>query len=674
MEHSTYLKVACSLDGSVSRKHKFFVESLNGEEGICAGFTYRIRTWTAERLTDAEMKELLGKRLTIEIHYTRREGHPGVRFINGIVFHLIETGFSKTSYVNALWSYQIEISSWLKKLDYIADCRIFQMNGASNMDIVRRLFDEYRLHDYRDETGDGLPRKDYSTIYNETVGSFIRRLLQEEGILWYFEHNEKNHIMVLSLDSATLPAIESASWGRHEGVRHFSREVSFNPVSKIERAAYDWEKQSVQIVSGNSGFSKGRLHDFQYSNNFSGRIEGEKSLERAVRGIQGKALLFHGSSSIRALQSGYRFKLQAPVLPDLNENTFLVRSLKTSATSKDYRNEFVALPAHQPFVLPESDPVEKPRMVGPQTATVAGEGNPASVQTDSLGRIKVRFHWDHHSPPNASRTSAYLRVMMPSAGTQRGMLFNPRIGEEVVVDFEDGDPDRPFIAGSVYSRHNPPAVNPAVYPYRSIIKNSAEPDANRILFDDKPNAENLEIVARKEMNISVGDGMKVDVKKNISIDATSSFLVALDGVDIRAGNEINNMSLATILDIAAGSISETAGLNILNAAAGMVMQASGDALSNMAGTMIANTSVLGIKQLAQTEVTSEAETLILNTASKIINAGEAGVENRSKLAILNSTATDTVSKGTARLSKIKLLSSTEAKKSVVSGKTNAGPA
>lgn len=262
---------------------------------------------------------------------------------------------------------------------------------------------------------------------------------------------------------------------------------------------------------------------------------------------------------------------------------------------------------------------------------------------------------------------------MPGAGLHKGFIFVPRTGEEVIVNFEDGNPDKPVIVGSVYSRHNPPPGDPTEKPFVSIIKNAVEKDANQLIFEDKPGDENLEFTAKGDMSIDVGKDCSIRVVNTINISARAIYIVTRDRVNIVAGKNIDNVSLATIINLALISHTNTAGKNMMDLALGMIMNKAGGLTTQTAGALIANTSALGIRQASENLINNISGVLLLNTAPALVNMAEKELTTTSGLAIINSGSESIVYESEKRSDKIKLISMTEATKTGIKGKTTIGP-
>ncbi|MCG8336156.1 MAG: type VI secretion system tip protein VgrG, partial [Proteobacteria bacterium] len=666
-KQDTYLSINTPLDETVKRGYKFQVISLQGSEGLCLDFVYKIRLCSPERLTVSDIEKLVGKRVTLGIGFSDHKLRKSQRYINGLVFKLTEIGLGKTPLMTDLWQYEIEVSSWFKTLNQIKECRIFQKGNNNSVSIVSELLREYGFQDFRFEINSSLPTRPYSVLYNESIANYVKRILLEDGIFWRYEHSENKHVLVFHDDSGTLPEIPVDNMAGLDAVKSFQKRSHHNPTRDFERASFNWLDQPVKKVKGKTAVEKGNLGHFEYIPNFQTKTDGEKIVSRLASKTANEKEIYEGESTVRMFASGYHFTLTAPALNDVNGKSFLLNTLEIEATQTSYKNTFTASPKKQLFYPAEDEGIEKPRILGPQTAIVVGEGGNDHVRTQEQGCVKVRFHWDHLSPADDKHTSAFIRIGMPGAGDHRGMLFVPRIGEEVVVDYEDGNPDKPLIIGSVYSRHNPPPIKPESNPYTSIIRNSSDKDSNQLTFYDNPGQENLELVAKKNMTIDVSNDFNIDAVNNINIKARSVFIVTKDTINVVAGNNIENTSLATIINLGLAAIMNTACANIMDLALGVVLSKSGGLYSQLAGGIIANTSVLGIEQASKNIVESTSQALLLNTASAVVNSGGGTVKTKAGLAILNNASEKIHNESDKKTNKISLVSMSESKNAAVKG-------
>ncbi len=670
---NNYLSLSTLLDDSVKRLFKFSVISLQGSEGICEDFLYKIRLCSQERLSGRDVQQMIGSSATLCIAFSDLKLNKSHKYINGIIFRLTEIGLSKTPLMTDLWQYEIEMSSWFKKLDQIKECRIFQKGNNDSVSIAGELLREYGFHDFRFEVKNKIPAKTYSVLYNETIANYIKRLLLEDGIFWRYEHSENKHVLIFHDNSTALPEIPLENFAGLDAVKSFQKREQHIPTADITRSSYYWENQPVNKAKQKVDVKKGTLNHYEYIPNFQSKPDGEAIVSRLSTITAGEKQTYVGESTIRSFTAGCRFNLLAPALEEVDGNSFLLLDLRTEATQESFKNFFTAIPGKQTYYPEEYANIEIPRIYGPQTAIVVGEGGNGNVRTQEHGCVKVRFHWDHLAPADDQHTSAFIRIGMPGAGDRRGMIFIPRVGEEVVVNFEDGNPDKPVIIGSVYSRHNPPPLQPSSNPYSSIIKNSSDRDSNQLAFYDSPGQENLEIVAKKDMKIDVSNDCNIDAVNNINIKARSVFIVTKDTINVVAGNNIENMSLATIINLGLAAIMNTACANILDLALGIVFNKSGGLYSQLAGGIIANTSALGIVQASDNLIESTSQALLLNTASSVINSGSENIKTKAGLAILNSASEKINNESDKKTNKISLVSMSEAKNADVKGNTTIGP-
>lgn len=658
----SYLTLNTPLDGTVLRDRKFELTRMEGSEGLCRDFHYNLNLCTRERLTDSEMEQLLGGRVTVRIDRADTSDEGAGRFINGVVFILRELGMSRTPHNPEIWRYEMEVSSWLKQLDSARESRIFQKKDNTALTIVADLLTELEMTDFSNRSRRELPRRDYVTMYDETYADFIVRLLQEEGILWRFEHSGDNHMLVFEDDAATLPQLSLQPASVHEGFKTFGPKQSALSIDGCRSVSYDYDSQPAKTV-GKEG--KSPFNHFEYPGDFATRKQGEEKISRIRAILSAEKQLYEGSSSIRLLESGRRFKINAPLLSDLDGEMFVLRDLQIEATDRTFLNTFTALPAKFPFFYRLSEKKEKPLIKGHQTAFVIGKKSAAETHTDREGRIMVRFHWDRHSP--ADTGSAMIRNVMPAAGNRRGFLFIPKIGDEVVVAFEDGDPDKPLIIGRVYSANQNLPVQPDAQLHQSVIQPQDGSGVNRILFDDKPGKETLEFRAKKDMTVKVGGDLNIAVNndlgmwaKNVNIKTTGNVLtgnvisLSVKGIEETAGKKISNITGLAVANITGAVMNNAAGSHNVNMALGMVDASSG-AASAAVSPAILNTSA-GDVEFSGKNGHKSSGMVIVNTGTDIIaNSAGSKMQQEAKLAIITKSKTETNKLGSAAETKALLV-------------------
>ncbi len=645
-----YLTILSPLDEDVLRPRKLQIHKLRGSEGLCRDFSYTLDISSKERLLEEDFEKLVGGNLTVQIGLKDSVGKLKQRFINGMVFKLRELGMSRAPLMPEIWRYRVEISSWMKQLQYVKECRIFQKNNNTSLSIVTDLLTELGMADVQNDTTQDFPKRDYVTIYNETFYDFIIRLLQSEGIIWRFEHTKEKHILVLSDDSTKLPEIPTTLWTGVDAFKSFCLKNSLVPIEGCKTAAFDYDNQPVKRV-GKPEVSTGEsLRRFEYPGNFTEREDGEDKMKRQQTVIKSEELQYQGTSTIRMFEAGKRFTLLAPMLPEFHDSPFLIKDLMIEASEKSYKNTFTALPAKIHYFFSDKDRMEKPQIVGNQTAVVVGAKNAANIKVDKQGRVMVRFHWDHHSPDNTG--SAFIRNAMPAAGSRRGFIFNPNIGDEVVVAFEDGDPDKPIIIGRVYSSSQRAAVSPEKNPEQSVIQPKEYKGANRILFDDKKGSENLEFRAKKDMNIKVGTDLNIDINDDLTIladnlevtangNVLTGNIITLSGGEITstAGSKISNTTGLIVANVVGGIEQNKAGSNAINIALGKVDSRSGGHTLSVAPTIF-NTTAGSVELNGKGGVTNLG-LIVANTAMELIeNSSSKNVSQKAELAIITKTKTE----------------------------------
>ncbi|MBU3914564.1 type VI secretion system tip protein VgrG, partial [bacterium] len=515
---------------------------------------------------------------------------------------------------------------------------------------VTDLLTELGMVDFKDETRQKYPKRDYVTQYAETYRDLVVRLLQSEFIIWRFEHTKDKHTLVLSDDSTALPEIPTSLWTGVDSFKSFCLKNSLVPIDGCQTAAFDYDNQPVKRV-GKPEVSTGEsLRRFEYPGDFIAREDGENKMKRRQVTVKSEELQYQGTSSIRMLEAGKRFTLLAPTLPEFHDQPFLIKDLTIEASAKSYLNSFIALPAKTPFYFSDADRIAKPQIAGNQTAVVVGTKNASDIKVDNQGRVMVRFHWDHHSP--ADTGSAFIRNAMPAAGARRGFIFNPNIGDEVVVAFEDGDPDKPIIIGRAYASNQRAAVSPEKTPEQSVIQPKEYNGANRILFDDKKGSENLEFRAKKDMNIKVGTDLNIDINDdltiladNLEVTANGNILtgniITLSGGEISstAGGKISNMTGLIVANIVGGIEQNKAGSNAINIALGKVDSRSGGHTLSAAPTIF-NTTAGSVELNGKGGVTNLG-LIVANTAMELIeNSSSGNVKQEAGLAIITNTKTE----------------------------------
>lgn len=485
----------------------------NSDESFNALFQHHLITLCKNN--DLELKSLLGTTITVKVqgHHLR-----GAKYFHGHVMAISHRGWQ-----GRYAKYEIELAPWYSFLDKTKDCRIFQ--NQSIVDIATTIFDENGFSDYKVNLSDTYAPIEYCVQYRETDMNFVNRLLEQEGIYYHFEQLEDKHIMVLS-DSPSahevipgcldLPFYPPGSVVRDESyIESWSNNVAVGSGS-FALNAFDFEKPRAGLET-NIAISQAHEHAdmevYDYQHSYTQRDDGTRYAQLRMEQLHCATQSFHGISNCPYLYAGGLFNISKhPV--DTNNGEYLLTKVYYYISTGQYESgeqqnvqmevRFSCMPSQTQYRPPLY--ASTPIIAGHQTAIVVGpEGE--EIWTDEYGRVKLHFHWDRYSERNES-SSCWVRVSQIWAGGNWGSIFTPRIGQEVIVDFIEGNPDKPIIVGRVYNADNmPPYALPENQNQSGIKTRSTKGGSvetfNELRFDDTLGAETLTIHAEKDHNLSV---------------------------------------------------------------------------------------------------------------------------------------------------------------------------
>jgi type VI secretion system secreted protein VgrG len=459
--------------------------------------------------------DLLGQPLTISIELLGG----GKRHFNGYV-----TRFGIGARPGRYYSYQATVKPWLWFLTRTSDCRIFQ--EMSVPDIVKKVFDDHGIANFKTNLFRDYGKRVYCVQYRESDYNFIARLLEQEGIYWYFEHSDGQHQLVM-VDSQSahdmapecdaLRYIEDGAEAQPE--QQFISQWRFSQgveTGKVALTSYDFERPSASLLVDCSKAQSHKLGDYEQfdfeSCSYIQSADGKQYAENRADAEQTEFEQESATANAMGLKVGHHLKMIKHPRDDQNRE-YLVTHLDVTAQLGHYQSQasgarfdcrFRSIPATQQFRPSRVTP--KPFVQGPQTAVVVGPSGD-EIYTDKYGRVKVQFHWDRYGKKD-EKSSCWVRVSHPWAGKNFGGIQIPRIGQEVVVDFLEGDPDQPLITGRVYNAEQmPPWDLPANATQSGLLsrssKGGAYSNANAIRFEDKKGSEQLWIHAEKNQDIEV---------------------------------------------------------------------------------------------------------------------------------------------------------------------------
>jgi type VI secretion system secreted protein VgrG len=465
--------------------------------------------------------DIVGKNVTLRI--LDAEGEE--RYWNGYI-----SRFSQGPQSRKLTSYRAQMTPWLWFLTRTSDCRIFQNKKAP--DIIQKIFNDLGFQDFELRLYGSYTARDYCVQYRETDFNFVSRLMEEEGIYYYFQHKDGKHTLVLSDDPAALdpcPGQPTARYDFRGGsiayedvVTEWKHEEEFRPGAWAQ-TDYNFETPSTSLAVTVNG--KNHYEIYEFPGEYPVRPEGDKLARIRLQEQTVPGVVIQGGSGCRHFSSGFKFTLKDHYRSDQNQLYLLtaVRHMATQggdyeAGSGDdgefsYRNSFECIPFSTPFRPPRVTP--EPFVQGCQTAVVVGPKG-EEIYTDKHGRVKVQFHWDREGKKDEN-SSCWIRVSHPWAGQGWGMVAIPRIGQEVIVDFLEGDPDRPVIVGRVYNAERmPPFGMPAGAVVSGIKSNSTKGGGgyNEISLNDTKGTELINIHAQFDQQKKVEHDERVDVGNN----------------------------------------------------------------------------------------------------------------------------------------------------------------
>ncbi|HEV2854765.1 MAG TPA: type VI secretion system tip protein TssI/VgrG [Thermoanaerobaculia bacterium] len=502
-QDNTYLSISTPLG-----KDKLLLRGFAGEERISELFHFNLRMQSDA--VDLDFTQIVGKSATITL--VLADGSK--RYINGIVSRFVQAGADQD-----FATYHAELVPWLWLCDLTANCQIFQ--NQSTPDIIKKVFGDLGFTDFKDSLTGTYDPREYCVQYNETAFEFVSRLMEDEGIFYYFEHADGKHTLVLADDSASAAAVPGAAtvavgsftnWEQQNVITRCELEQRVIP-GKFDLDDFNFETPSTDLMSSvdstvATAGSKRRI--YEYPGGFLNTGKGESRAKLRIEMCELPAKTLRGDSRCRAFLPGYKFTLEKHYRTSANTD-YVLAGVSHSATFDDYSNSFEAFPATVPYRPPRR--TRKPVIPSTQTALVVGKSG-EEIWTDKYGRVKVQFHWDQLGKKN-EESSCWIRVAHGWAGKGWGQMFLPRIGQEVVVSFLEGDPDRPLITGSVYNAEQTvPYTLPADQTKSTVKSNSSKGGggSNELRFEDKKGSEEVYFHAQKDHNLVIENDRKKEVK------------------------------------------------------------------------------------------------------------------------------------------------------------------
>ncbi|MYN29380.1 type VI secretion system Vgr family protein [Duganella levis] len=494
------------------------VNALVADEALSADFIYDVEVLSEDALIP--LQAVLGKMVTISL--VRDDGT--LRYFNGYVF---EFRFLKTD--GGFSFYQMVLKPWLALLRLRSGCKVFQ--NLSLTELFDQVFENYLQRDYTYRLLATDPTLTLAVQYNESDHNHVHRRMESAGIYYWYEHRFDGHTLYIGDDSTQSSLVDGNSEIAYQSAAGSHEEDGINQWQPIRRIAsgkyavnsYNFKHACSDRSERLSESRQGAIEPYELyvdsgAYGFKNDDDGEALAGRRMEAADSHGRDFTAESNSRAIQPGRCFILSSHFSGDINgegQGEYLIRSVRHLAsnnyhdgqgTVSRYANTFIGLPKSTRWRPQQGTQSIDTRIYGVQTATVVGpEGE--DIHTDEYGRVRIQFHWDRDGKAD-EKSSPWVRVMTATAGAGFGQISVPRIGQEVVVQFLDGNCDRPLVVGSVYNAANmPPWELPSNKTQSGVLTRSSRSgtaeQANALRFEDLKGAEEVWLHAERNQRIEV---------------------------------------------------------------------------------------------------------------------------------------------------------------------------
>jgi type VI secretion system secreted protein VgrG len=606
----------------------------SGHEAISRLFSFHLDLLTEHGPID--FTQIIGKNVTISV----AQSDNTLRYFNGMVSQFVQRG-SDANFKH----YQMAVVPWAWMLTRYADCKIFHNKKVG--DILEQVFQDRGFQDYKLSLNGGYSPLEYCVQYRETDFNFISRLMEQNGIFYFFQHEKGKHTMVIA-DSSSIhepcPGQESAGYNLVSGGLDADDVVNTWKIEQELRTGkytltdYNFKTPSASLlatestivsVGGNASFEI-----FDYPGEYTTRGDGSTFAKLRMQEDEAGHLVAHGSSVCRAFTSGYKFDLADHSQDSMNASYVLTEIQHIASVGGTYRgsgggidsysNHFTCIPETIPFRPARLTP--KPFVQGPQTAVVVGKSSDAGdsdnggggdgeeIWVDKYGRVIVLFPWDR-----AGKCSCRVRVSQDWAGQGWGAITIPRVGQEVIVSFLEGDPDRPIITGRVYNADQtvpyplPDNQTRSTFKTRS-SKGGGTDNYNELRFEDKKGDEQIFLRGEKDFDTRLKNDIREWVGNNRSL------IVTQDQME-KAGGDLHSQ--------VTGNINQKVGQNLSLQVGQNLYEKSGSNFAHEAGQVIHLKAGMTVVLEAGTELT-------LKVGGNFIDINPSGISIVGTMVMINS--------------------------------------
>ncbi|THB68982.1 MAG: type VI secretion system tip protein VgrG [Gammaproteobacteria bacterium] len=589
---------------------------VHGKEYVNDLFFYELSMLSED--IELESSKIIGKKISFTIEIDNGKHHEYSGYVTKFKASSPESVGNSNS--GKIRHYYAEVVPWLWFLGKTTDCRIFQ--DKSIPDIISEVFKDHSISNFSTSAlTDTYPKHEYCVQYRETDLVFVTRLLEEAGISYFFEQGKDNHKLVLTDDKSGFdPCPESEvdfekTTGNNDHITEWQKATSFHS-GKFAQRSYNFKTPSTDLTTNAKATSKlpdiNKYEIFDFPGEYYEKGDGKTETRVRMEETEMRENTILAKSLCRTFYAGGTFKLKEYSVESEKNTEYLITSIEFEAkdttqttglySEEYYTNKFLCVPK-KIQVRPERKS-KKPQIHGIQTAVVTGASGD-EIYVDKFGRIKVQFHWDRHGKNNES-SSCWIRVSQTWAGEGWGAVFHPRVGQEVVVSFIEGDPDRPLITGRVY---NAEQVLPYECPSKKTqsgiksrsTKGGGKANFNEIRFEDKKGDEQVYVHAEKNMDtviendetLSVGNNRtkvigndeKIDVGSNRNARiGTNDTLEVGSNLNINAGSSITIKTGAAQIKMSSDGTIKIKGVSV--SVEGVTTKVKGSATAALKGGIV----------------------------------------------------------------------------------------
>lgn len=518
------------------------LRSMTGEEELGRLFDYRLELLSDDH--NLQLEDVLGQSMTVTL-----ETPDGERYFNGIVAAFSYAGIDQD---RAL--YHAHVRPWLWLLTRSRDCRIFQKMTVP--EIVKQVFQDAGHTEFDDQLTETYQSWEYCVQYRETAHDFVTRLMEQEGIYFYFRHERDNHVLVLADSYSahdTVPGYADIPFYQAEDGEPQKRDrehvFDWRLTKQVQAGAFavkdfDFEMPSADLeatAASPDDHAHASSEIFDYPAEYKDPAVGDSYVRIMQERHKARFERLEGAANARGVAVGALFSLTDYPREDQNRE-YLVVSARYTLNSDSYgrgendqtplfRCRFEAIESAKPYRSPAI--TGRPLIRGPQTAIVVGRSGD-EISTDKYGRVKVQFHWDRYGTMDEN-SSCWIRVAQVWAGSGFGAVHIPRVGQEVIVEFLEGDPDRPIITGRVYNAEQMPPYDLPANATQSGIKSRSSKggttaDFNELRFEDKAGEEQVALHAKKDFSTTVENDQTVEVgnDRTVTVANNDQLTVGMD--------------------------------------------------------------------------------------------------------------------------------------------------